>query len=123
MLTAQDIGGGRRVLSAFEVAQLLKLDQQKGEDRAALDQVESVHRLVKRHGLRPIGGVRPYRFTEREVWRWADAQTEAFGVEGEPTNENARPDLGKVGGGRQSRCKDDISKSPGTADGRELVEA
>ena len=66
------------VLRSDEAAAYLRLT----EDHAtAGDAVRALHRLVQKLGLRPIAGMRPYRFSIAELNRWIEAQTIEFSVQ------------------------------------------
>ena len=70
------------VHTTIETAKLLRLDDKHD---AASSQVEAVHHLVKKHGLRPLAGIKPYVFSAEELERFAHDQTERFsGGNGEP---------------------------------------
>ena len=63
------------VLTAIEAADYLRLDQRYEalEDRRA-----ALYRLVRRCGLRPVLGLKPYVFAAFELERFVRDQTEAF---------------------------------------------
>ena len=67
--------GSPKVLTALDVANLLRLTGDGEEDA---DAVRAVHRLVREHGLRPINGFKSYRFAEAEIERWIMDSTEQF---------------------------------------------
>ena len=68
--------GSPRILTALDVALLLRLDKDYEREE---DAAEAVSRLVREHGLRPIKGCgRSYKYSEAELVRWVATATEAF---------------------------------------------
>ena len=63
------------VLTALEAANYLRLDQRY---TAETDRVAALHRLVRRCGLRPIVGIKPYVYSLDELRRFTADQTERF---------------------------------------------
>ncbi len=68
--------GSPKVLSALEVAKMLRLTDDHDEEA---DAVRAVGRLVREKGLRPISGCgKSHKFAEAEVGRWIMDSTEQF---------------------------------------------
>ncbi len=60
------------VLTNLEAAGWLRLDE---DHDAEVDRIRALYRLVREHGLRPVQGLKPYRFTVTELERFACHQT------------------------------------------------
>ena len=80
--------GSPKILTALDVAMLLRLDKDYEREE---DSAEAVLRLVREHGLRPIKGCgRSYKFSEVEVVRWVGIATEAFRLKGRKSLDSSR---------------------------------
>ncbi len=63
------------VLTNLEAAKRLRLTDDYPNEG---DAVNALHRLVRRHGLRPLECGKTYKFTDAELDRWAHARTDEF---------------------------------------------
>ena len=92
------------VKTTLEACRWLRVDV---DHRAEEDQLNALHRLVREYGLRPIGGMRPYRFLVSELERWAAAQTTAWGEHRSPS-----PRVNGRNGSTEADSGSDPTRSP-----------